>query len=49
MPYSIEKRGSKYCLIRKDGSKKQCHDSRNLAVKARRAIMMVEHGGKKKK
>jgi hypothetical protein len=46
VPYSIEKRGSKWCLIRKDGTQKQCHDTRGLAVKARRAIMMVKHGGK---
>ena len=47
MPYDIQKRGSKYCLIRKDGSVKQCHDSKKDAQGARRAIMMTEHGGKK--
>lgn len=46
MPYTIEKQGNKYCLVREDGSTKQCHDSKDLAEKARRAIMMVEHGGK---
>ena len=46
MPYNVEKRGNEYCLIREDGSTKQCHDTKEKAEKGRRAIMMVEHGGK---
>jgi len=46
MPYTIERRGNQYCLVKADGSTKQCHDSKILATRARRAIMMVEHGGK---
>lgn len=42
MPYKIEKQGNEYCLVRADGTTKQCHKSRRKAVRARRAIMMYE-------
>ena len=53
MPYTIQKRGSKYCLVRRDGTIKSRHTSKALAISARNVIMGKEHGwkptGKKKK
>jgi len=45
MPYTIKKRGSKYCLIRKDGTVKQCCDSK---VKAKAAVRLIMSKEKKK-
>ena len=42
MPYTIKKRGSKHCLIRKDGTKKQCCDSKAKAKTAAAIIMSKE-------
>jgi hypothetical protein len=44
MPYTIEKRGSEWCLVRQNGTIKQCHKSKKDAEGARRAIAMSEHG-----
>ena len=49
MPYNIEKRGSKWALVRKDGTIKSHHASKKLALSANRVIMAKEHGWKPKK
>lgn len=44
MPYDIVKRGSKYCVVKREGGKKMgCHPSRAKAVKQLRAIMASEN------
>jgi hypothetical protein len=43
MPYTIEKQGNEWCLVREDGTTKQCHKSKKDAEGARRAIAMSEH------
>jgi len=50
MPYTIKEVKSnpperRHCLVKQDGTIKQCHRSRSLAHKARKAIMMQESGG----
>lgn len=43
MPWSIEKRGSKYCVIKDDdGHNQGCHDSRAQAERQRRALYASE-------
>lgn len=45
MPYSIKKiSGKGWCLIRADGSTKQCHDNKTTAERARKAILIHEAG-----
>jgi len=38
MPYKIQKRGSKWCLVRRDGTVKSRHTSKAKAEKADRVI-----------
>ncbi|MHA2163380.1 MAG: hypothetical protein ACXABF_13245 [Candidatus Thorarchaeota archaeon] len=43
MPYSVKKiDGKGWCLVRANGTVKQCHDSKSVAERARKAIMMHE-------
>jgi hypothetical protein len=43
MPWSIQKRGSKYCVIKDDdGHNQGCHDSRMKAERQRRALYAAE-------
>ncbi|MFA5543108.1 MAG: hypothetical protein WDA47_04995 [Bacilli bacterium] len=49
MPYTIRKRGNKYCLVRKNGTTKQCCDSKAKAKAAARIIMSKEKTRKKGK
>lgn len=45
MPYKIEKRGEKYCVINKDtGKSKGCSDSEREAIAHQRFLYGVEHG-----
>lgn len=44
MPYTIQKREGKYCLVRGDGSVKSRHDTKEKAEAARRLIMGKEAG-----
>jgi len=46
MPYAIQKRGKKWCLIRQNGSVKSCHDTKKKAQAASNLIMGKEHGWK---
>jgi len=46
MPYKIQKRGSKWCLVRRDGTVKSRHTSKAKAEKADRVIRAKEHGWK---
>ena len=50
MPYSVVKKGSKYCLVRKTGPKKgttkSSHTSYTKAERARRLLAGIEHGWK---
>lgn len=43
MPYDIEKRGERYCVIkREDRENMGCHGSRSAAERQRRAILANE-------
>jgi len=43
MPYSVKKiDGKGWCLVRVNGTVKQCHDDKPTAERARKAIMMHE-------
>lgn len=44
MPYTIQKRGNEYCLIRGDGSTKSCHATKEKAEASRRLIKGKEEG-----
>lgn len=46
MPYTIQKRGSKYALVRRNGTVKSRHDTKAKAEAARRLIMGKEHDWK---
>jgi hypothetical protein len=49
MPYSIFKKGSKYCVRNKDtGEAKGCSDSRDMAIKHMRALYAAEGKASKK-
>lgn len=43
MPYTIQKRGSKWCLVRRNGTIKSHHTSKALAISSRNVIMAKEH------
>jgi hypothetical protein len=44
MPYDIVKRGTKYCVVKRDGGKRLgCHATRAEAVRQLRAVMASEH------
>lgn len=48
MPWRIEKRGSQYCVVKKDDGKKAgCHDSREKAKKQLAALYASERRRKK--
>jgi len=53
MPYKIQKRGSKYALVRKNGTIKSKHTTKAKAESARKLLMGIEHGwrptGKKRR
>jgi hypothetical protein len=42
MPYTLEKRGSEYCVIGPSGKNHGCHDSRAKAIKQQRALYANE-------
>jgi len=45
MPYTIRKKGNKWCLYKKDtGEKVSEHDTREKAISAMRLRYGVEHG-----
>ena len=44
MPYTIQKRGSKWALVRTDGTVKQTSTSKKKAEAARRLLMGLEDG-----
>ena len=45
MPYKIEKRGEKWCVVNKDtGKVKGTHDSKVKAMRQMRLLRGIEHG-----
>lgn len=42
MPYSVKKIGVKWCVIKVDGKKIGCHDSKDDAENQRTAIIINE-------
>ncbi len=46
MPYKVEKRGSEYCVVKKDDGKKiGCHSTREKALRQMRALYAKEKKG----
>lgn len=50
MPYSVQKRGSKFVTINKrTGDVKGTHSTKEKAEKQRRLLEMIKHGGTPRK
>lgn len=47
MPYSIEKRGSEYCVVSDKGDAKGCHKSKKKAKKQLKALYANDPHAKK--